>query len=375
MDQAPESTPPLQKLMTEFLEHLEVERGRSQLTLRNYQHYLKRFVRWARALNVMTPSAITQDLIRQYRLHLNRATGASAQALKKVTQNYHLIALRTFLRYLGGRNIAALSPDKIELAKVQERELTFLESEEVGRILAAVETRTPKGKRDRAMLETLFSTGLRVSELAGLDRDSINLERGEFAVTGKGGRVRVVFLSAAARAALKTYLTVRGDSDPAVFIHYRKGGKIVISDQSSGVSDKQQLTTNNEPQITNNSRLRLTPRSIERIVGYYAKKAGITKRVTPHTWRHSFATDLLTNGADLRSVQALLGHKNVTTTQIYTHVTNPQLREVHEAFHGRRRQAEEASAVLPSAPSPPEAQKKEGDHLQPPSTSISSLSP
>ena len=216
--------------------------------------------------------------------------------------------------------MSAFPVEKIVLSKTQGREVSFLETEEIERILASVETRTPGGKRDKAILETLFSTGLRVSELAKLEREQINLERGEFAVTGKGGSVRVVFLSSAARDALTTYLKNRVDDNPSVFIRFWKGGKPALKKHG-----------------TENAAALLTPRSIERIVGHYAKAAGITKKVTPHTLRHSFATDLLMNGADLRSVQALLGHKNVTTTQIYTHVTNPHLKDIHSAFHGVRR--------------------------------------
>jgi len=323
-------SPPLAQLITDFLEYLEVERGRSPLTLRNYDHYLRRFIEWAKSQQVTTVAGITPEIIRLYRLHLNRTADAQKKTLQKITQNYHLIALRSFLKYLTSRDMCAFPIEKIVLSKTEGREVSFLEAEEIERVLASVETRTPGGKRDKAILETLFSTGLRVSELAKLEREQINLERGEFAVTGKGGRVRVVFLSPAARAALVAYLKIRTDNDPSVFIRFWKGGKPALGE----------IRTENTEQKIQDRELKtaqLTARSIERIVQHYAKAAGITKKVTPHTLRHSFATDLLMNGADLRSVQALLGHKNVTTTQIYTHVTNPHLKDIHSAFHGVRR--------------------------------------
>lgn len=330
-------SPPLAQLITDFLEYLEVERGRSPLTLRNYDHYLRRFIEWAKSQQVTTVAGITPEIIRLYRLHLNRTADAQKKTLQKITQNYHLIALRSFLKYLTSRDICAFPIEKIVLSKTEGREVSFLEAEEIERILASVETRTPGGKRDKAILETLFSTGLRVSELAKLEREQINLERGEFAVTGKGRRVRVVFLSPAARAALVAYLKIRTDNDPSVFIRFWKGGKPALEEDRTGNTELR--TENAERKMA-----QLTARSIERIVQHYAKAAGITKKVTPHTLRHSFATDLLMNGADLRSVQALLGHKNVTTTQIYTHVTNPHLKDIHSAFHSTRRgTAEEQS--------------------------------
>ena len=356
-------SPPLAQLITDFLEYLEVERGRSPLTLRNYDHYLRRFIEWAESQQVSTVAGITPEIIRLYRLHLNRTADAHKKTLQKITQNYHLIALRSFLKYLTNRDMCAFPIEKIVLSKTEEREVSFLEAEEIERVLASVETRTPGGKRDKAILETLFSTGLRVSELAKLEREQINLERGEFAVTGKGGRVRVVFLSPAARAALVAYLKIRTDNDPSVFIRFWKGGKSVASSQSDlgeprrdGLPVARKTETNKIPtgngQPATGYLTPLTPRSIERIVQHYAKAAGITKKVTPHTLRHSFATDLLMNGADLRSVQALLGHKNVTTTQIYTHVTNPHLKDIHSAFHGVRRNP----SAQPEEGSPPDPQ-------------------
>lgn len=286
-------------LIKDYLDYLEIEKNRSIKTRVSYERYLKRFLEYSK---ISEPEQISQDLVREYRLWLNR------QSLKKNTQNYYLIALRNFLKYLAKRDVKTLSADKIELGKQSERQVVFLEENEVERLLDA----PIAASRDRAILELLFSTGLRVSELCGLNRDSINLKSGEFSVRGKGDKVRLVFLSDAARDALKNYLEKRKDADGALFIRQTKN-----------------------PAKTDN--LRLTARSVERLVKFYAAKAGLTKKITPHSLRHSFATDLLMNGADIRSVQALLGHSNITTTQIYTHVTDKQLREVHQAFHGKRR--------------------------------------
>ena len=320
-------------LLKDYLDHLEIEKNRSIKTRVNYERYLKKFLEFAK---VSKPEQISQDLVRQYRLWLNRqpASSKASAGIKKNTQNYYLIALRNFLKYLAKRDIKTLSADKIELGKQSERQVIFLENNEVERLLSAPATAsggvppkagtdTFKSFRDKAILELLFSTGLRVSELCALNRDSINLsakgetspkggKSGEFAVRGKGDKIRLVFLSDTAKEALKNYLEKRNDVDPALFIRNMKN--------FNKVDD-----------------LRLTPRSIERLMKYYAAKAGLSKKVTPHTIRHSFATDLLMNGADIRSVQALLGHSNITTTQIYTHVTDKQLREVHQAFHGKRR--------------------------------------
>lgn len=296
-------------LVTDFLEYLEVERGRSQKTIENYDHYLRRFLKWAK---ISTPSAITADLVRKYRLFLNRLKRPDKETMKPVTQNYHIIALRSFLKYLAKRDIKSLAAEKIELAKIPERQVSFLEAEELERFLAAPEGYKVSDLRDRAILELLFSTGMRVSELCFLDRKSINLKRDEFSVRGKGGRVRVVFLSETAKAALKEYLNKRTDIDKALFVR-----EVKKKDESV--------------------ELRLTPRSIQRIIKKYAAKAGLTKKVTPHTLRHTFGTDLLLSGADIRSVQEMLGHKSVTTTQIYTHITDRQLRSVYKKFHGKRK--------------------------------------
>jgi len=300
----------LDRLITEFLEYLEVERGRSSRTIRNYDFYLRRFSEWA---GHPEPKKITMDVIRQYRLWLNRTPGREEDTLKKSTQNYHLIALRAFLKYLVRREIASLPPEQIELSKQSMRQVEFLEIDELERMLAMPmkEREGLVALRDKAILELLFSTGMRVSELANLKIDQVNLSRDEFTVRGKGDKLRVVFLSDRAKDALKTYLEKRRDPSPFLFVSHdrAKGGR-----EESGP---------------------LTPRSIERSVAFYAKAAGVTKRITPHTLRHTFATDLLRGGADIRAVQSMLGHASITTTQIYTHVTNKQLKDVYKKFHGK----------------------------------------
>jgi site-specific recombinase XerD len=312
----------LHDAMTEFLEYCEIEKGHSQRTIADYDHYLRRFEQFAGNIK---PEQIDLELVRRYRLALNRLTDQKGRPLKKITQNYHIIALRAFLKYLIKKDVKTLSPEKIELADTESREITFLDTQEVERLIAAIEGSQIQAKRDRAILETLFSTGLRISELVGLNRDRINLERGEFAVIGKGGKQRLVFLSDRAKEAIRTYLEARQDLDPALFVGHRKQ-RSVISDQSSTKS-----------QVLKTKSWRLSARQIQRLIKFYAKKAGILKKITPHTLRHSFATDLLMAGADLRSVQQLLGHSSVTTTQIYTHVTDQHLRDVHKAFHGKQR--------------------------------------
>ncbi|MEK7582085.1 MAG: site-specific tyrosine recombinase/integron integrase [Patescibacteria group bacterium] len=301
----------LNELEREFLEHLEIERGRSLKTIENYKHYLDRFFFFLKNDN---PKAITDDAIREYRLWLNRQpapkTGVSSETLKKKTQNYYLIALRSFLKYLRKRGVDSFAPERIELAKISERSLDLIEPKDLDRLLKAPDGDDIKSLRDRAILELFFSTGLRVSELCSLSRD-LDLSRDEFSVRGKGEKVRVVFLSPSAKEAVGVYIKKRADVDDALFVQHGPRAK-----------DKKDL--------------RLTPRSIERIVKYYAVKAGISKKVTPHVIRHSFATDLLQNGADIRSVQMMLGHSNIATTQIYTHITDKQLREVHKKFHNRK---------------------------------------
>ena len=299
----------LSDLKKDYLESLEIEKNRSQLTIRNYDHYLTRFLDWAK---IDKPSAITPDLVRDYRIFLNRTSDQFGRTLKKQTQNYHLIALRNLLKYLAKRDVKSLAAEKIELGKMPSRDIEFLEGDELQRLLEAPEGDSPKSLRDLAILELFFSTGLRLSELANLNRDSVNLAKEEFSVRGKGDKIRLVFLSDAARDTLKKYLAKRVDVDEALFVR-------------------------NVTNLSKELDLRLTPRSIERMVKQCAIKAGITKKVTPHTLRHGFATDLLRNGADIRSVQALLGHAHITTTQIYTHVTDKGLREIHQKFHGRSR--------------------------------------
>lgn len=302
----------LKELKNQFLEYLEVEKNRSAKTTENYDHYLTRFLNFAKITSV---KEISEDLIRKYRLYLNRLTDQAGKPLKKVTQNYHVIALRAFLKYLAKKDIKTVAAEKLELGKQEQREVTFLEPAELERFLATPKDGDIVSLRDRAILETLFSTGLRVAELCSLNRDEIDLSRGEFTVRGKGSKLRVVFLSDTAKDVLKFYLEKRSDADPALFIRVPKNEKFEKFEN-----------------------LRLTPRSVQRIVKKYAIAAGIVgKKVSPHSLRHSFATDLLRNGADIRSVQSLLGHSSVTTTQIYTHITDKQLREVHEKFHAKNK--------------------------------------
>lgn len=298
----------ISELIIDFIEHLEVERGRSQKTAENYHLYMQRLVEFAGDIPV---HKITSELVRKYRLWLNRYENDTGETLSPITQSYHLIALRSFLAYCSKRDIETLTPEKIELPKVRRKQVSFLSSEETERLIDAVEATTPQGIRDRAILELLFSSGLRVSELVNLNRDHINLKRGEFMVRGKGQKDRPVFISPEASEWLTTYLDTRADSAVPLFIRY-SGFK---TGDSKGES------------------FRLTARSVQRIVQHYAKLAGITKQVSPHTLRHSFATDLLMNGADLRSVQSMLGHSNISTTQVYTHVTDQHLREIHKKFH------------------------------------------
>lgn len=316
----------IKDLAKDYLSHLEVERGRSKKTSENYRHYLRRFLDWSK---ISGAAQITPDLVRDYRLYLNRLD-ESGRPLKKVTQNYHVIALRNFLKYLAKRDIKTMAADKIELAKQSPREVDFLEGDELARLLRAPDGDSLRALRDRALLEMLFSTGLRVSEICRLNRDSFNLEKGEFSVRGKGEKIRVVFISETAKAALKTYLSRRRDIEPALFVRLAKGNR------STGRMDAIQVKKSKAQQVRL-AEFRLTPRSVQRIIKQYAVKAGITRRVTPHTMRHSFATDLLMSGADIRSVQTMLGHSSITTTQIYTHITDKQLREIHKNFHGKKR--------------------------------------
>jgi site-specific recombinase XerD len=299
------------KAKTDFLEYLEIEQNRSQKTIQNYDHYLTRLVDFAGDIKV---SDIDPELIRKWRLWLNRLGTNVSDELQKTTQNYHLIALRSFLKYCAKRDIPCLSADKIELARTTRKQVTFLTPEELERMFGQAKLETLPGLRDRAILELLFSSGLRVSELVGLNRDHINLKRREFMVRGKGQKDRPIFISEQAAHWVQNYLDKRSDTAQPLFIRY---------------AGKKAPDTSGDYQ-------RLTARSVQRMVSRYALLAGITKHVSPHTLRHSFATDLLMNGADLRSVQALLGHSNIATTQIYTHVTDPHLKSVHEKFHGKK---------------------------------------
>ncbi|HEX7260057.1 MAG TPA: site-specific tyrosine recombinase/integron integrase, partial [Candidatus Saccharimonadia bacterium] len=304
------SSTSLSDLVTDYLEYLEIEQNRSQKTIANYDRYLQRLVAFSDDVAIHN---LTPDVVRKWRVWLNRLTDSSGEPIGKSTQNYHLIALRSFLKYLAKRDIEALTSDKIELANVKRPQVTFLEVEEVKRLLEIITIETPVGLRDRAIIELLFSGGLRVSELVSLNREHINLDRREFSIRGKGQKDRLIFISPDAALWIDRYLKSRPDNFKPLFVHY--GGS--------------------QDELDDGAYTRLTARSVQRLVSRYAKLAGITKRVTPHTLRHSFATDLLSNGADLRSVQGLLGHANVSTTQIYTHLTDPQLRKVHEQFHRR----------------------------------------
>ncbi len=304
----------LSELIMDFVESIEVERGRSQKTAENYHLYLERLIEFGGDIEV---DKITSEFIRKYRLWLNRYENEAGDTLSLITQNYHLIALRSFLKYCSKRDIHTLTPEKVELPKVTRRQVSFLTTEETERLINTIDVNSATGIRDRAMVELLFSSGLRVSELTNLNRDHINLKRGEFMVRGKGQKDRPVFVSPEATEWLARYLEIRNDRAVPLFIRY-SGFK---TGDDKGES------------------FRLTPRSVQRTVQHYAKLAGITKHVSPHTLRHSFATDLLMNGADLRSVQSMLGHSNIATTQVYTHVTDQHLKEVHTKFH--RSHAEE----------------------------------
>lgn len=313
----------ISSLKTQFLEYVEIEKGRSLKTVENYDRYLSRFVEFSK---VKQPTDITDNTVREFRLWLNRQEGAktkglSSATMKKKTQNYYLIALRAFLKYLARMGVKSLPPDRIELAKTPERSLDLISIEELSRLLDAPDTQTLRGLRDRTIMELLFSTGLRVSELRALPRE-INLKLDELSVRGKGEKVRVVFLSDEAKKWLKQYLDKRDDMDDALFVQ-------ILGKGGDGSKKAGKLASNRDT-------LRLTSRSIERIVKQYAIKAGISKKVTPHVIRHSFATDLLRNGADLRSVQMMLGHANIGTTQIYTHVTDSELKNIHKKFHNRK---------------------------------------
>jgi len=314
----------IQLSMVEFLEHLEVERNLSSLTIRNYRHYLKRFIEWLGAQNCTDLTKVDLDLIRKYRVYLNRFQDDHGETLSKTTQSYHVIAIRSWFKWLVKNDVGVLQPEKIDLPKGESTPMQFVSAEKIERLLAQPKVSTKVGLRDRAMLEVLFSTGLRVSELVSLDRDKIDLERREFGVLGKGRKVRLVFLSERASLWLEKYLQSRDDNWRPVFIRY-SGSKAEITDDGDS--------------------MRITTRSVQRIVSKYAKRARLVVDLTPHGIRHSFATDLLNNGAGLREVQELLGHKNIATTQIYTHVTQPKLKEIHKKFHSDLRASSNLKTV------------------------------
>ncbi len=300
----------LSQHIRKFLEHVEVGKNQSQKTIENYNHYLTRFLEW---YGDKQPHQIKLDDIHKYRLYLNRYADDRGRTLGVKTQNYHIIALRAFLKYLTKNDIATLPPEKIDLQKIPERTVEYLTREELERLFKAINANTIKGRRDRAIVETLYSTGLRVSELVSLNRQQVDLKRKEFMVRGKGRKPRIVFLSERAAKFIKDYLDERRDNFDPLFINHgrsRKGDDITLGEKK-----------------------RLTTVSVQNVVRNTALKAGIIKKVTPHVLRHSFATELLLNGADIRSVQEMLGHASITTTQIYTHVTNKRLREIHEKFH------------------------------------------
>lgn len=301
----------MSELILDYIEHLEVEGGRAARTAENYRLYLERFVEFTEDIEV---GKITSEVIRKYRLWLNRFRNQQDEDLAIITQSYHLIALRGFLGYLSKRDIPSLAPDKIELPKTSRKQVTFLHYDEIQRMLEVIDISSEPGLRDRAVVELLFSSGLRVSELINLNRDHINTKRREFMVRGKGQKDRPIFISQEAADWVNRYLEMRADTLPPLFLNYSK---------------------NNQTSTSGDFR-RLTARSIQRIIEKYTKLAGITKHVSPHTMRHSFATDLLMNGADIRSVQSMLGHSNISTTQIYTHVTDTHLREVFEKFHSEK---------------------------------------
>ncbi len=311
----------LKEAILRFLEYCELDKNLSLKTVRMYGYYLIFFENWLRkklkklnqSIDSFNVEKIDENVIREFRLYISHYYKNPYKGqLKRQTQNYFLVALRSFFKFLIRQKLKVVSPEIIDLGKVRDRNIKFLTEDEREKLFKAVDLNEKTGLRDRTILEVLFSTGLRVSELISLNRDQINIELGEFGVIGKGGKARVVFLSKKAKDWLKKYLDSRKDPYRPVFIRY------------SGPKPKQELT---------DEKLRLSVRSVERLIEKYRKKSGLVHRIGPHVLRHSFATDLLSHGADLRSVQEMLGHKNISTTQIYTHVTNQRLKEIHEKYH------------------------------------------
>lgn len=298
----------IEDLKADYLEYLEIDKNRSEKTIENYDRYLEEFLAWSK---IQKPQQITEKKVHDFRVFLSRKSAGPDKNLSPQTRNYYIIALRGFLRHLSKKNIPSLAPEKLDLAKTKQRAVDFLEKEEVSELIQSASGQSIWQKRDRAILELFFSSGLRVSELVSLDRDKINLDKKEFSILGKGSKIRIVFISDSAAQALKNYLEKRQDTDLALFVRH---GKNIFRQED----------------------IRLTVRTIQRIIQKYAAKAGLLKKITPHVLRHSFATDLLQNGADIRSVQALLGHSSINTTQIYTHVTNQKLKEIYKKYHEKK---------------------------------------
>lgn len=327
-----------QTWLERFLIYLELEKNRSPKTLENYHHYLHRFGKFYGASRELAD--LTLQDIQQFRLRLNRMNDdRTHRSIGMKTQNYHLIALRAFLKYVAKNDVKSLAPEKIELGKIPDRSVEFLEKDELVRIFQSVDQRKSSGIRDFAILQMLYSTGLRVSELTNLDREDVDLKRREFMVRGKGRKQRIVFMTQLAAEAVEKSLNFRDDNFEPLFISSGRGRSSGFNDVSVGAVAGSSVRAGKltprvmKTDILSGSKRRLTPRSIQNLVSKYARKAGIIKKVTPHTLRHSFATTLLRNGADIRSVQEMLGHSSITTTQIYTHITNSRLREVHEKYH------------------------------------------
>jgi len=340
---------PLYRYISEFLEYCEIGKNQSRNTITAYYRYLHKFLNFVLPLDIKDPKDIDLETVKKYRLYLNRLTDEKGNSLKLITQNYHLIALRAFLKYLAKQDVKTLSPEKIELPKSPQRQVEFLEKDELDRLFSAIagEKDELQRLRDSAILQTLFSTGLRVSELASLRIESINLDRREFTVRGKGSKLRLVFLSDEAAETIKKYLSRRKDNSKALFVGHSEIGQISTNtDKVAGKAKKiiaeqkkveKEIASQGFKKNQDDRKISgLTVRQIQRIIKKYCRIAGIIKKVTPHTLRHSFATDLLQNGADIRSVQTLLGHASITTTQIYTHITNQGLRDIHKKFHNKK---------------------------------------